>query len=177
MPNRKVTYHLYPSTVQAERLGMMRGLHQRLYARRGRDASACIRKPVRICRPPATLLTMIRTQAEEAGSWYEELPTRELKTTQRCYGPYLHAEGVVRGPQCGCRQLPDTKKAPSDRHHPCPHCAATYGRDDNATRGGGAALDGSPIIRAGTVCGVEWWRFHRGPAIAGNEHETLALAV
>ncbi len=43
--------------------------------------------------------------------------------------------GVVRGPQCGCRQLPDTKKIPSDRHHPYPHCAATYGRDDNATRG------------------------------------------
>ncbi len=68
---------------------------------------------------PAAFLQMVRTKAEEAGSWYEEAPTRELKPTQRCYG---------------CWRLPDEKKKLSDRKHQCPHCGASCGRDENAAR-------------------------------------------
>ena len=60
---------------------------------------------------PAAFLKMTRTKAEEAGSWFEEAPTRELKPTQRCHGPC--------GPQCACGQLPDEKKTLSDRQHRC----------------------------------------------------------
>ena len=34
---------------------------------------------------PAAFLKMTRTKAEEAGSWYEEAPTREIKLAQRCH--------------------------------------------------------------------------------------------
>lgn len=34
---------------------------------------------------PAAFLQMVRTKAEEAGSWYEEAPARPLKPTQRCH--------------------------------------------------------------------------------------------
>ena len=54
---------------------------------------------------PAAFLTMIRTKAEEAGSWYEEAPTREIKPTQRCHT---------------CWRLPDEKKKLSDRQHQPP---------------------------------------------------------
>ncbi|OYV76727.1 MAG: hypothetical protein B7Z66_07300 [Chromatiales bacterium 21-64-14] len=66
---------------------------------------------------PATFLKMIRTKAEEAGSWYEEAPAREIKPTQRCHA---------------CWKLPDEKKTISDREHQCPHCGAACGRDENA---------------------------------------------
>lgn len=66
---------------------------------------------------PAAFLRMVRTKAEEAGSWYEEAPTREIKPTQRCHV---------------CWKLPDKKKALSDRQHQCPYCGATCGRDENA---------------------------------------------
>ena len=46
---------------------------------------------------PAAFLTMVRTKAEEAGSWYGEAPTRELKPTQCCHA---------------CQPLPDEKKRP-----------------------------------------------------------------
>ena len=68
---------------------------------------------------PSAFLQMIRTKAEEAGSWYEEAPTRELKPTQRCHT---------------CWQLPDEKKTLSDREHQCPPCGASCGRDENAAR-------------------------------------------
>ncbi|MHB1287554.1 MAG: transposase [Leptospirales bacterium] len=51
---------------------------------------------------PAAFLKMIRTKAEEAGSWYEEAPTREIKPTQRCHASW---------------RLPVEKKKLSDR---CP---------------------------------------------------------
>ncbi|AWP22364.1 transposase [Acidiferrobacter sp. SPIII_3] len=53
---------------------------------------------------PAAFLNMTRTKAEEAGSWYEEAPTREIKPTQRCHGPCGPQCGPC-GPQCGCGQL------------------------------------------------------------------------
>ncbi|WP_414039385.1 RNA-guided endonuclease InsQ/TnpB family protein [Acidithiobacillus sp. M4-SHS-6] len=66
---------------------------------------------------PSAFLKMTRTKAEEAGSWYEEAPTRQLKPTQRCHA---------------CWKLPDERKKLSDRRHQCPHCGTTCGRDENA---------------------------------------------
>ena len=68
---------------------------------------------------PSAFLQMTRTKAEEAGAWYEEAPTRELKPTQRCHA---------------CWQLPGEKKTLSDRQHRCPHCGASCGRDENAAQ-------------------------------------------
>ncbi|MHB1515693.1 MAG: RNA-guided endonuclease InsQ/TnpB family protein [Acidiferrobacteraceae bacterium] len=65
---------------------------------------------------PATFLKMTRTKAEEAGSWYEEAPTRQIKPTQRCHA---------------CWTLPDEKKKRSDRVHQCSRCGAACGRDEN----------------------------------------------
>ena len=66
---------------------------------------------------PSAFLQMTRTKAEEAGSWYEEAPTREIRPTQRCHA---------------CRKLPEERKTLSDRQHQCPHCGITCGRDENA---------------------------------------------
>jgi len=68
---------------------------------------------------PAAFLQMIKTKAEEAGSWFEEAPTREIKPTQRCHA---------------CWKLPDEKKKLADRQHECPHCGETCGRDENAAK-------------------------------------------
>ncbi|APZ42564.1 RNA-guided endonuclease InsQ/TnpB family protein [Acidihalobacter ferrooxydans] len=68
---------------------------------------------------PGAFLKLTRTKAEEAGSWYEEAPTRTLKPTQRCHA---------------CWRLPDEKKTLSDRWHQCPHCGAACSRDENAAR-------------------------------------------
>ena len=68
---------------------------------------------------PGAFLRMLKTKAEEAGSWYEEAPTRTIKPTQRCHA---------------CWRLPDEKKKLSDRQHRCPHCGAGCGRDENAAR-------------------------------------------
>ncbi len=68
---------------------------------------------------PATFLKHVRTKAEEAGSWYEEAPTKTLQPTQRC---------------AACWKLPNKRKSLSDRHHQCPHCGAACGRDENAAR-------------------------------------------
>jgi len=53
---------------------------------------------------------------EEAGSWYGEAPTREIKPTQRCHA---------------CWKFPDEKKKLSDRLHQCPHCGAICSHDEN----------------------------------------------
>ncbi|MBU2792604.1 hypothetical protein HAQ01_04080, partial [Acidithiobacillus thiooxidans] len=66
----------------------------------------------------ATFLAMTRTKAEEAGSWYEEAPTRQIKPTQRCHG---------------CWKLPGKKKTLSDRIHQC-DCGICCGRDENAAK-------------------------------------------
>ena len=103
---------------------------------------------------------MIRTKAEEAGSWYEEAPTREVKPTQRCHA---------------CWKLPDEKKKLSDRQHQCPHCGATCGRDENAalvllrwleTRLAGASGFGREPS--------EVWS---GGSFTAMKHETHAIAV
>ncbi len=130
---------------------------------------------------PAAFLNMTRTKAEEAGSWYEEAPTRMLKPTQRCHG---------------CWKLPDEKKTLSNRQHQCPHCGAACGRDENAalvllrwleTRLAGIA--GRTAGIAGRTAGAsgsgrepsEVWSGGSFTATtghsAGNEHETPAIAV
>lgn len=67
---------------------------------------------------PSAFLAHVRIKAEEAGSWYEEAPTRELKPTQRCHA---------------CWHVPEEKKALADREHTC-GCGAQCGRDENAAR-------------------------------------------
>lgn len=63
---------------------------------------------------PGLFLQMLRYKAEEAGSWYLEAPTRQLKPSQTCHG-------------CG-RQW---KKALAGRWHICP-CGVVCPRDDNS---------------------------------------------
>ena len=111
---------------------------------------------------PAAFLTVVRTKAEEAGSWYGEAPTRGLKPTQRCHA---------------CGQLPDEKKTLSDRHHRCPHCGITCGRNENAApvllRWMEARLSGrepSEVWSGGSFAATT------GRA-AGHEHDTHAMAV
>ncbi len=67
---------------------------------------------------PAAFLKFTRIKAEEAGSWYEEAPTRQLKPTQRCNR---------------CWQLPKVNKTLSDRIHQC-DCGERCGRDENAAK-------------------------------------------
>ncbi len=104
---------------------------------------------------PATFLAMIRTKAEEAGSWYDEAPTRILKPTQRCHA---------------CWRLPDEKKTLSDRVHQCPHCGVACGRDDNAAR---VLLRWLEMRLAGQELSEVW----SGGCFAAMKHETHAIAV
>ncbi len=109
---------------------------------------------------PATFLKMIRTKAEEAGSWYEEAPTRTIKPTQRCHV---------------CWQLPVEKKTLSDRQHQCPHCGATCGRDDNAAQVLLRWLEGRLAGVSGP--GQELSDVWSGGCFAVMKHETPAIAV
>ena len=63
---------------------------------------------------PGLFLQMLRYKAEEAGSWYLEAPTRQLKPSQTCHG-------------CGRQR----KKALAERWHSCP-CGVSCPRDDNS---------------------------------------------
>ena len=116
---------------------------------------------------PAAFLQMTRTKAEEAGSWYEEAPTREIKPTQRCHA---------------CWKLPGEKKTLSDREHQCPHCGATCGRDENAalvllrwleTRLAGIAGRTAGASGSGREPSEVW----SGGSFTALKHETHAIAV
>jgi putative transposase len=109
---------------------------------------------------PATFLKMIRTKAEEAGSWYEEAPTREIKPTQRCHV---------------CWNLPDEKKTLSDRQHECPHCGVTCGRDENAALVLLRWLEKRLAGESGS--GREPSEVWSGGSLAAMKHETHAIAV
>jgi len=109
---------------------------------------------------PATFLQMIRTKAEEAGTWYEEAPTRQLKPTQRCH-------------RCG--HLPDEKKKLSDRQHECPHCGVICGRDENAARVLLRWLETRLAGESGS--GREPSEVWSGGSLAAMKHETHAIAV
>ncbi|MHB8562875.1 MAG: RNA-guided endonuclease InsQ/TnpB family protein [Acidiferrobacteraceae bacterium] len=109
---------------------------------------------------PAAFLRMTRTKAEEAGSWYEEAPTREIKPTQRCHA---------------CWALPVEKKTRSERQHQCPHCSATCGRDENAAR---VLLRWLEMRLAGVSgSGREPSEVWSGGSCAALKHETHAIAV
>jgi len=109
---------------------------------------------------PAAFLAMIRTKAEEAGSWYEEAPTRKVKPTQRCHA---------------CWTLPDEKKTLSDRQHDCPHCGVTCGRDDNAAL---VLLRWLEMrLAGGSGSGREPSEVGSGGSFAAMKHETHAIAV
>jgi len=109
---------------------------------------------------PATFLKMIRTKAEEAGSWFEEAPTRSLKPTQRCHA---------------CWTLPDEKKTLSDRQHRCPHCGVTCGRDENAAR---VLLRWLETQLAGVSgSGQELSEVWSGGSLTAMKHETPVIAV
>jgi len=109
---------------------------------------------------PATFLKMIRTKAEEAGSWYEEAPTREIKPTQRCHA---------------CGHLPDEKKRLSDRQHECPHCGVTCGRDENAALVLLRWLEKRLAGESGS--GREPSEVWSGGSLTATKHETHAIAV
>ena len=103
---------------------------------------------------------MTRTKAEEAGSWYEEAPTLQIKPTQRCYA---------------CWTLPDEKKTLSDRVHQCPHCGAACGRDENAAL---VLLRWLETRLAGDFgSGREPSGVWSGGSLAAMKHETHAIAV
>ena len=109
---------------------------------------------------PAVFLQMTRTKAEEAGSWYEEAPTREIKPTQRCHA---------------CWKLPDEKKKLSDREHQCPYCGVTCGRDENSAR---VLLRWLEMRLAGASgSGREPSEVWSGGSFAAMKHETHAITV
>ncbi len=68
---------------------------------------------------PAKFIRLTQYKAEEAGTWFEECETKQIKPTQRCHS---------------CWNLPKDKKLLSDRVHSCPDCGETCGRDENAAR-------------------------------------------
>jgi len=115
---------------------------------------------------PSAFLQMARTKAEEAGSWYEEAPTRELKPTQRCHA---------------CWRLPDEKKKLSDRRHQCPHCGASCGRDENAAlvllRWLEKRLAGESGHCSPQGTGREPSEVWSGCGLPASKHETHAIAV
>ena len=115
---------------------------------------------------PATFLKMTKTKAEEAGSWYEEAPTREINPTQRCHA---------------CWRLPEEKKTLSDRQHQCPHCGVTCGRDENAAlvlwRWLEMGLAGDPGHCSAQGAGREPSEVWSGGSFAAMKPEAHAIAV
>lgn len=65
---------------------------------------------------PSTFLNLLKTKAEEAGSLWVEVPTRQVKPSQTCH-------------RCGSQR----KKLLSERKHQC-DCGASCSRDENAAR-------------------------------------------
>ncbi len=65
---------------------------------------------------PSTFLNLLKTKAEEAGSLWVEVPTRQVKPSQTCH-------------RCGIQW----KKPLSERKHICT-CGANCSRDENAAR-------------------------------------------
>lgn len=65
---------------------------------------------------PSTFINLLKTKAEEAGSLWVEVPTRQVKPSQTCH-------------RCGIQR----KKPLSERKHQC-SCGAICSRDENAAR-------------------------------------------
>lgn len=67
---------------------------------------------------PGAFFALLRYKAEEAGVEWVEVPTKQVKPSQRCS-------------QCGV--LPEVKKTLADREHRC-DCGLVCGRDENAAK-------------------------------------------
>jgi putative transposase len=100
---------------------------------------------------PAAFLQMLKYKAEEAGTEWVEVPTRQVKPSQTCHG-------------CGQQR----KKPLAERQHRC-ECGACCSRDENAARVMLAWATGPPG-REPSWCG--------GGALAPPvKHETPSIAA
>jgi putative transposase len=105
---------------------------------------------------PSTFLNLLKTKAEEAGSLWVKVPTRQVKPSQTCH-------------RCSVQR----KKPLSERTHHC-GCGASCSRDENAAR---VMLNWA---LTGNVTGQELSDVGSGCCLAVKNHETppiVALAA
>jgi len=102
---------------------------------------------------PSTFLNLLKTKAEEAGSLWVEVPTRQVKPSQTCH-------------RCGIQR----KKPLSERTHQC-SCGASCSRDENAAR---VMLNWALF---GNVTGQELSEVGSGRCLAVKNHETPLIAA
>ena len=101
---------------------------------------------------PATFIALLKTKAEEAGSLWVEVPTRQVKPSQTCC-------------RCGFQR----KKLLSERKHRCT-CGAECSRDENAAR---VMLNWA---LAGNVTGQELSEVGSEGYFLALNHETPSIA-
>lgn len=102
---------------------------------------------------PSTFLNPLKTKAEEAGSMWVEVPTRQVKPSQTCH-------------RCGIQR----KKLLSERTHRC-GCGASCSRDENAAR---VMLNWA---LTGNVTGQELSEVGSGCCLAVKNQETPPIAA
>lgn len=102
---------------------------------------------------PASFLNLLKVKAEEAGSLFVEVPTRQVKPSQTCH-------------RCGAQR----KKLLSERKHQC-DCGASCSRDENAAR---VMLNWALL---GNVTGQELSEVGNGCYLAVKNHETSSIAA
>ena len=102
---------------------------------------------------PSTFLNLLKTKAEEAGSLWVEVPTRQIKPSQTCH-------------RCGSQR----KKLLSERKHQC-NCGASCSRDENAAR---VMLHWALF---GNATGQELSEVGSGGRLPVKNHETLHKAA
>ncbi len=102
---------------------------------------------------PSTFINLLKTKAEEAGSLWVEVPTRQAKPSQTCH-------------RCGIQR----KKLLSERKHQC-DCGASCSRDENAAR---VMLNWALF---GNATGQELSEVGSGCSLAAKRHETPPIAA
>jgi len=102
---------------------------------------------------PSTFLNLLKTKAEEAGSLWVEVPTRQVKPSQTCH-------------RCGSQR----KKPLSEREHRC-DCGASCSRDENAAR---VMLNWALF---GNATGQELSEVGSGGRLAVQNHETPSIVA
>ncbi len=102
---------------------------------------------------PSTFLNLLKTKAEEAGSLWVEVPTRQVKPSQTCH-------------RCGIQR----KKLLSERKHHCT-CGASCSRDENAAR---VMLNWALV---GNATGQLLSEVGSGCCLAVKNHETPPIAA
>ncbi|OIR10757.1 putative transposase [mine drainage metagenome] len=102
---------------------------------------------------PSTFLNLLKTKAEEAGSLWVEVPTRQVKPSQTCH-------------RCGSQ----CKKLLSERRHQC-DCGASCSRDENAAR---VMLHWALY---GNATGQELSEVGNGSRLAAQNHEIPHIAA